>query len=136
MSNSVTQDFIIAGCHHAIAKALKQGKAIKCKLVGEEIIYKGNNTVWVCGYCLKGYLTEEGRIVNRVLPVTTRKILKDPVSLMKVLVEEGWVYDVCYAAWLNKDKWSRNEPNALFSRFDECGKEVEGYPDNFYEYKE
>ena len=61
-------------------------------------------------------------------PIQAKRILKDPVSILKILVEEGWVYEF-------KDRVWRNGFN-LFHRWDSCGREVDNYPDNFYTYEE
>ena len=35
-------------------------------------------------------------------PIQAKRILKDPVSILKILVEEGWVYKADSAWWLNE----------------------------------
>ena len=135
MKQFITKDIDYTGCHPDIANALRQGKAIRCKLNGDEIVWSGQSVVNIIGYCAKDktYITDNGVKRERVKPIQAKRILKDPVSIMKILVEEGWVYKADPIWWLNKTC------TVQFSRWDLCGKEVKhcnNYPENFYTYEE
>jgi len=126
----VTKDIDYTGCHPDIANALRQGKAIRCKI-------DDNQTALVIGYdrkdCYeKPYVGDSSRAFSHAEPIQAKRILKDPVSIMKILVEEGWVYK--HSTW-----WVNKIGNFRFSRWDLCEKEVKhcsNYPENFYTYEE
>ena len=133
MKQFVTKDIDYTGCHPDIANALRQGKAIRCKI-------DDNQTALVIGYdrkdCYeKPYVGDSSRAFSHAEPIQAKRIFKDPVSIMKILVEEVWFFN-------EKNKmWEKPGQFHFFSNWHFCGKEADRvtqgeYPENFYTYGE
>lgn len=130
----ITKEFDVCyeECNEDIADALRSGKAIKCicKTTGGQYI------VFISQYSdLYGYYSSDTDMwFSTATPIRSKKILKDAVSIMKILVSDGWKYDDYNAAWY---KLTADRPSMVGIDWNDCGKEdVKGYPDNFYTYQE
>ena len=130
MKQFITKDIDYTGCHPDIANALRQGKAIKIRIISDHFTPYCEDVIGYDKDSDYPYLLGGGCAVRYFDTVckNRKRILKDHVSIMKILVEEGWVYEF-------KDRVWRNGFN-LFHRWDSCGREVDNYPDNFYTYEE
>ena len=127
MDKFITKDIDYTGCHPEIAEQLKQGKAVKVVIDTERQRYNA----YVIGYDRTGehpFLLEDGCAAREIHLVSrTKRVLKDPVSLMKVLIDEGWTFRPT-GVWVDKNcKHHFNDWNL-------CGKELVSwvvYPDSF-----
>lgn len=133
----ITKDKDYTGCDPDIAAALRQGKTIKCKCwslnsedKSEDVIIDYFDSSSLDEFKYRGEGKNDYWFKNAT-PIRRKKVLKDAVSIMKILVEEGWKYDEEYRKW-----WHSNGKDN-FSSWHLCGTDRwDRYPDNFYTYQE
>lgn len=82
-----------AGCHPAIAEALKRGEEIKCLVWDNNDVKK---EVWICRYKCRSdspYLSETGVFWKHAEPILRKvKRLMPPERAIPVLIAEGWKF--------------------------------------------
>jgi hypothetical protein len=118
------------GCDPIIADHLRRGLAIECLVWYSERDAKEIDIVY--GYISRSshkYCTVRCVEYRNAEPIqyTESKTLKQPVELMRVLVDGGWSSD-CYGVWVHKDK-AKFYPGM----WGICGMETRGVREKFDE---
>jgi hypothetical protein len=117
-----------SGCHPVIAERLQNGYQILCH-VWDEHERRGDNkvvhTAYIVDY-LKGmeyfpYITEDLDVYTYAEPVSTRQIVKDPLTLMQYFLDNGYHVD-------NDGDWWKGDGMHTFipEMWAYCGKEPAG----------
>jgi hypothetical protein len=114
----VTKPLNYEGCHPDIAKALKSGNVVKCKVWDDKC---GNEHVaWVIAY-YDGVYHTSSTYHDRAEPFSPKYRVKSPRAILRALEKGGYEWD--NGSWM----W-RSETNSVMFRpemFAYCGKKVE-----------
>jgi hypothetical protein len=118
----------LTGCNPIIADHLRRGMAIECWVWDDR--YEERLREFVVGYGTEPpyiYRTEDDEWGNAE-PIETKFRVKNPVDLMRALVEGGWEVD-------RQGNWVREgcHPSFTSSMWRHCGEPVE---DNEYHWDE
>jgi hypothetical protein len=110
------------GCHPEIARALKAGNMIRCRVWDDGCPTQRITQVIGFNSKYRKYCTLEGDpYYTCAEPVSTRYRVKPPRAIMRVLKESGYVWNSCSWVWRSEENPLVFRPEMLVC----CGKEVE-----------